>query len=37
MNIYHVQMYLNGMDNFAVGEKVWKTILKWEDLAPDKH
>ncbi len=36
--VYHILMYLNGMDDFAIGEKVRKMSLeREEDLAPAKH
>ncbi len=34
MHVYNVRMYLNFMDDFVMGEKVWKTSFNWEDLAP---
>ncbi len=33
---YHV-MNLNGMDDFAVGEKQWKISLPWENPALAEH
>ncbi len=37
MHVYHVQMYLNGMNDFVMSEKMWKTTLQREYPAPAKH
>ncbi len=37
MHVYHAQIYLNSMDDFVMGEKVWKTTSEQEDPAPAKH
>ncbi len=37
MHVYRVRMHLNGIGDFAMGKKVWKITLQWEDFAPAKH
>ncbi len=37
MHVYHVLMYLNGVDDFATSENVWKTTLEQQDPVLAKH